>query len=126
MENAQKMARMARERIGRRQLSWEWASFADSFPALVEAYGLAQAVAVAKAKGHRQYLEDLAGVLAAAGHDEAASADSLERATLEHSVTAYVQLTCNTLRAATCLKESVEAVVRLQAVGRTDGPSPIA
>ena len=112
MEKAERMARAARDRIGQRQLSWELADFADSFPALLETHGLAQAVAVAKATGHRQYLEDLAGVLAAAGHAKAASADRLERATLEHSVTEYVQLSCNTLQAAACLRQSVvDAIV---------------
>lgn len=112
MEKAQRMARAARERIDQRQLSWEVADFADAFPGLLERHGLAQAVAIAKARGHRQYLEDLAVVLAAAGHAEAASADSLERATLEHSVTGYVQLSCNALQAATCLNRSVvDAIV---------------
>ncbi len=93
------------ERVQWRQSSPELASFAKSFPRLVETWGLAHAVALAKAQGQREYLEDLAAVLRAMGHDEAASADRLERASLEHSVPDYVRLSCNTLQAAAYLNE---------------------
>jgi len=108
--NSQKMAQAAYEQIAERKLDREFASFARSFPSLVHACGLAQAVAFAKAKNREQYLGDLAAVLKAAGHSEAASANSLERATREHSVTAYVRLSRNALQAAGWLKRYVEAV----------------
>jgi CRISPR-associated protein Cmr5 len=108
--NGQKMAKTAYERIRQRHPSQGFATFACSFPSLVESCGLAQAIALAKAKGHYQYLEDLAVVLNALGHAEAASAEGLERATLEHSVPAYAHLSCGALQAAGYLKRCVEAV----------------
>jgi CRISPR-associated protein Cmr5 len=108
--NGQKMAQTAYERIRQRRPSREFAGFARSFPSLVHSCGLAQAIAFANAKGHNQYLEDLAVVLKAVGHSEAASADRLEEATREHSVPAYVRLSRNTLQAAGWLKRYVETV----------------
>jgi CRISPR-associated protein Cmr5 len=113
--NSQKMAQAAYASVLRHVDSGDkgtpdkYASFARSFPSLVHACGLAQAVAFAKAKDHGQYLEDLAAVLNATGHPEAASKDSLERATREHSVPAYVRLSRNALQAASWLKRYVEA-----------------
>jgi CRISPR-associated protein Cmr5 len=111
--NSQKMAQAAyasvRQRISPGE-SEKYASFARSFPSLVHASGLAQAVAFAEAKGHRQYLEDLAAVLNKVGHAEAASVDSFEKATREHPVPAYVRLSRNALQAAGWLKRYVEAV----------------
>jgi hypothetical protein len=100
-----KLAQAARERIGRRALGPQATRFAGKFPYLIESCGLAHAVALAKAQGHVEYLEDLAAVLSAMGQVEAASAESLEQATLHHSVTGYVHLSHNTLQAALYLNE---------------------
>lgn len=124
--NSQKMARAAYDGIaGRMSRLGEgdrdrYASFARSFPSLVHACGLAQAVAFAQAKGGEgkdgreakpegQYLDDLAAVLRAIGHAEAESADGLARATREHAVPVYVRLSRNALQAAGWLKRYVEA-----------------
>lgn len=111
--NSQRMAQEAYDSVRRRAspgVPEKYAGFARSFPSLVHACGLAQAVAFAKAKGHGQYLDDLAAVLKEIGHTEAASVDSLEKATREHSVPAYVRLSRNTLQVAGWLKRYVEAV----------------
>lgn len=108
--NSQRMAQAAYQRIRERNPNGEFVSFARSFPSLVHACGLTQAVAFAKAKHREQYLDDLAAVLSAAGHSGTASADSLARATREHSVSAYVRLSRDALRAAGWLKRYVEAV----------------
>jgi CRISPR-associated protein Cmr5 len=111
--NSQKMAQAAYASVRRRTspcVPEKYVSFAHSFPSLVHACGLAQAVAFARAKDHAQYLDDLAAVLNKIGHAEAASVDSLERATREHSVPAYVRLSRNALQAAGWLKRYVEAV----------------
>jgi CRISPR-associated protein Cmr5 len=110
--NSQKMAQTAWRRIVERKPSKEFRSFARDFPSLVHSCGLAQAVAFARAKKQEQaqYLEDLAAVLAAIGHAEAASPEGLERATREHAVSAYVRLSRNALQVAGWLKRYVEAV----------------
>lgn len=117
--NGQKMAEAAYARILERKPDREFTSFARSFPSLIHSSGLAQAVVFARAKGAAdkgkkrkppgEYLEDLATVLAAIGHAEAGSAESLERATRELSVAAYVRLSRNALQAAGWLKRFVEA-----------------
>jgi CRISPR-associated protein Cmr5 len=113
--NSQKMAQaayksvLARGDIKEEDLLEKYASFARSFPALVHICGLAQAIAFAKAKKHEGYLDDLAAVLKEIGHAEAISADSLERATREHSVSGYVRLSRNALQAAGWIKRYVEA-----------------
>ncbi len=112
--NSQKMAQAAyalvRQQASAGDVQEKYASFARSFPSLVHTCGLAQAVAFAKAKGHGQYLDNLAAVLSKIGHAEAASADSLEKATREHPVPAYVRLSRNALQAAGWLKRYVEVV----------------
>lgn len=111
--NSQKMAQMAHASVRQHASPGapeKYASFARSFPSLVHTCGLAQAVAFAKAKGHGQYLGDLAAVLNEIGHAEATSVDSLEKATREHPVLAYVRLSRNVLQAAGWLKRYVEAV----------------
>lgn len=111
--NSQKMAQEAYASVRRRAspgMPEKYASFARSFPSLVHACGLAQAVAFARAKDQWQYLDDLATVLNKIGHAEAASVDSFERATREHPVPAYVRLSRNALQAAGWLKRYVEAV----------------
>ena len=114
--NSQKMAQAAyasvRKRVDPKEngLPEKYASFARSFPSLVHACGLAQAVAFAKAKDREQYLDDLATVLAAAGHPEIAAADKLETQTRNIPVAAYVRLSRNALQAAGWLKRYVDAV----------------
>ncbi len=111
--NSQKMAQAAYASVRQRAspgVPEKYVSFARSFPSLVHACGLAQAVAFARAKDHGQYLDDLAAVLNKIGHAEAASVDSLEKATREYPVPAYVRLSRNALQAAGWLKRYVEAV----------------
>ncbi|MBN2574196.1 MAG: hypothetical protein JXP73_06505 [Deltaproteobacteria bacterium] len=122
--NGQVLAQAACERIRRRRPSPDFASFASLFPSLVQSKGLAHAVALAKAEGQVEYLEDLVMVLAAVGCPEMASTDSLERATLEHSVAAYVRLSHDTLRAAVCIRDCVESArsVALARPGATASP----
>ncbi len=117
--NSQKMAQAAYERIADRKPDREFASFARSFPSLIHACGLAQAVAFAQAKGAPgkgkekkppvKYLDDLAAVLAAVGHSDAATADTLEAATRDSPVPSYIRLSRNALQAAGWLKRYVEA-----------------
>lgn len=107
--NNQKMAQAAYQRIAARNPDREFASFARSFPSLIHTCGLAQAVAFARAKKREQYLDDLAYVLNAIDHAQADSPDTLERATREHPVPAYVRLSRNALQAAGWLKRYVEA-----------------
>jgi CRISPR-associated protein Cmr5 len=106
--NSQKMAQTAYQQIAKRNPDPEFTSFARSFPSLVHACGLAQAVAFAKAKKREQYLNDLAAVLKAAGHFENEPVD-LAKATREYPVPAYVRLSRNALQAAGWLKRYVEA-----------------
>ncbi len=113
--NSQKMAQTAYASVSQRVQPGnpardKYVSFARSFPSLVHSCGLAQAIAFANAKDHCEYLEDLAGVLTAVGHSEADTAESLERATREHSLTAYIRLSRRTLQAAGWMKRYVEAV----------------
>jgi len=117
--NSQRMAQAAYKRIAARKPDSEFASFARSFPSLIHSCGLAQAVAFAQAKGTSEkskekppgkYLDDLAAVLAAVGHSDAATADTLKAATRESPVPAYIRLSRNALQAAGWLKRYVEAV----------------
>ncbi len=119
LTNSQKMAQTAYQRIQDRKtrqqkLANEFTSFARSFPSLIHACGLAQAVAFAEAKGtksrqHREYLEDLAAVLSAVGYSDAATPDALACATRESSVLPYLRLSRDALAAAGWLKRYVEA-----------------
>jgi CRISPR-associated protein Cmr5 len=108
--NGQRMAQTAYQRISQRVPSPELSSFARSFPSLIHACGLAQAVAFARAKKQVAYLEDLAEVLRAIGFTEADSVDGLERATRDAPVPTYVRLSRNALQAAGWLKRYVEAI----------------
>jgi CRISPR-associated protein Cmr5 len=105
------MAQAAYQRIVQRKPKKDFVSFAREFPSMVHSCGLAQAIAFAKSKKkhHEEYLEDLAAVLTAIGHSEAKTPDSLECATREQSVAAYVRLSRNALQAAGWLKRYVEA-----------------
>jgi hypothetical protein len=105
--NSSKLAQTTRDRMCRQRLDAKLVSFAVSFPYLVETGGLAHAVAVAKAQGHFEYLEELATVLAAMGHLDDPSAASLQRATLQCSLTDYVHLRHLTIQAALYLSECV-------------------
>lgn len=107
--DSQKMAQTAHHRIAHGTPDRDFRSFARSFPSLVHSCGLAQAIAFANAKGHDRYLADLAAVLSAIGHSEAASVDNLQRATREHSISAYIRLSRSALQAASWLKRYVEA-----------------
>jgi CRISPR-associated protein Cmr5 len=107
--NSQKMAQAAYERINDRKPDREFASFARSFPSLIHSCGLAQAVAFARAKKRDEYLEDVAAVLAAAGHRDLGTPEALEKGTRESPVPAYIRLSRNALQAAGWLKRYVEA-----------------
>lgn len=117
--NSQRMARSAYERIAARKPDREFSSFARSFPSLIHSCGLAQAVAFGRAKGAAEkgkeerpsgkYLEDLAAVLAAIGHSDAATAEKLEAKVRDAAVPDYVRLSRNALQAAGWLKRYVEA-----------------
>ncbi len=90
----------------------EYRSFAREFPTLVHQCGLAQAVAFAQAKKDHQadYANDLAAVLASAGHKDIATADALAGQTRSLPVTGYVRLSRDALDAAVWLKRYVEAL----------------
>jgi|UniRef100_A0A7C4QNI8 CRISPR-associated protein Cmr5 len=88
----------------------EYRTVAKKFPSLIHTCGLAQAIAFYQAKGHTDYLADLASVVSRAGHPEITNAQSLA----EHSRTAqlslYMRLSRNTLMAAGWIKRYVEAL----------------
>jgi len=117
--NSQKMAQTAYQRIQDRKtpqqkLVKEFTSFARSFPSLIHACGLAQAVAFAEARAaksrpHGEYLEDLAAVLSAVGYSDAATPGALACATRESTVLPYLRLSRDALAAAGWLKRYVEA-----------------
>jgi CRISPR-associated protein Cmr5 len=107
--NSQKMAQAAYKRIVDRKPDREFASFARSFPSLIHACGLAQAVAFARAKKRDGYLEDVAAVLTAV-HRDLDTAKALEEATRKSLVPAYIRLSRNALQAAGWLKRYVEAI----------------
>ena len=114
--NSAKLAQTTRDRMARRRLDPKLVSFAESFPYLVETGGLAHAVAVAKAQGQFDYLEELAAVLVGMGHLDEASAAGLQRATLQCSLTDYVHLRHLSIQAALYLGECVaEADQQLRA-----------
>jgi CRISPR-associated protein Cmr5 len=108
--NSQKMAQCAYQRIAKGK-DQEFISFARSFPSLIHSCGLAQAVVFAQAKTRKEYLDDLAAVLNAAGHSDTGS-EWLATATRDYPVSAYVRLSRNALEAAGWLKRYVEALER--------------
>jgi CRISPR-associated protein Cmr5 len=96
---SQRLAQAAYARVEARQRSpdkycREYRSFAREFPTLVHQCGLAQAVAFAQAKKEHQadYVNDLAAVLRAAGHDNAATPETLASQTRSLPVAGYVRL----------------------------------
>jgi CRISPR-associated protein Cmr5 len=115
----QRMAQAASDRIRERKPDEPYRSFAREFPMLVHSCGLAQALAFARAEGehHKKYAEDLAKVLAAAGHEQVGSAEQLARRIRDVLwVTQYIRLSRDALAAAVWLKRSVEAA--------GEGPAP--
>ena len=114
---SQRMAQTAFQRVQQRgqqseKYRKEYRSFAREFPTLVHQCGLAQAVAFAQAKGDHQadYGNDLAAVLAGAGHADLANLDALADQTRALPVTGYVRLSRDALDAAVWLKRYVEAL----------------
>ncbi len=114
---SQKFARAAYARVAARGKPPEgYASFAKKFPALIHTCGLAQAVAFAQAKGksdenkvESRYLEDLAEVIRAGGHDKILSADRLAETTRSEALSGYLRLSRDAINAAGWLKRYVEA-----------------
>ena len=91
----------------------EYRSFAREFPTLVHQCGLAQAVAFAQSKKEQHqgdYVNDLASVLAKAGHDNVTTVEALARQTRALPVPGYVRLSRDALDAAVWLKRYVEAL----------------
>jgi CRISPR-associated protein Cmr5 len=98
---------------GKEDYRKEYRSFAREFPTLVHQCGLAQALAFAQAaQGRHQadYVNDLAGVLKAAGHKGVDGAKELAEQTRSLPVTGYVRLSRDALAAAVWLKRYVEAL----------------
>jgi CRISPR-associated protein Cmr5 len=109
---SQKMAQEAYRRVAGRKPEKEYTRFARAFPTLVHSCGLAQALAWARARSehHKHYADDLAGVLTAAGHFQAATAKELaHRIRDELDVIQYIRISRDALAAALWLKRSVEA-----------------
>jgi CRISPR-associated protein Cmr5 len=90
----------------------EYRSFAREFPTLVHQCGLAQAILFAQGKEdhQRDYVEDLAAVLTAAGHTGVATAEALAGQTRSLPVANYVRLSRDALGGAVWLKRYVEAL----------------
>jgi CRISPR-associated protein Cmr5 len=117
------MAQAAFNRVmGRKPLDDEYRSFAREFPTLVHTCGLAQAVAFATSKGvskpaYKDYVNDLAAVLTAAGHVQVMDMEGLASQTRAHPVMSYLRLSRDALTAAVWLKRYVEALKQDSAKG---------
>lgn len=112
---SQRMAQAAFPKVQERKRSArvnfkEYTTVAKKFPALIHTCGLAQAVAFAQAKKDLDYLDDLAAVLAAAGHREITNSDALGSQSRERNLTGYLRLSRDALLAAGWLKRYVEAL----------------
>jgi len=119
---SQCLAQAAFSRIhGHGKPAKEYVSFAKKFPELIHTCGLAQAVAFALAKGNSkkeqgnqkpefQYLEDLAAVLKAGGHEAILSAAQLGEASRSESLNSYLRLSRDAIHAASWLKRYAEAL----------------
>lgn len=83
----------------------EYQRFSKSFPALLHASGLAQAIAFGQVKAPSSYMADLAHVAGAADLDE------LAREARTASLPRYQRLSRDTLAAATWLKRYAEALL---------------
>jgi len=88
----------------------EYRTVAKKFPSLIHTCGLAQAIAFYQAKGHTDYLADLAQVVSQAGHPEITSADELAKHSRSDKLSLYMRLSRDTLKAAGWLKRYVEAL----------------
>jgi CRISPR-associated protein Cmr5 len=88
----------------------EYTTLAKKFPALIHTCGLAQAVAFAQAKQDLAYLDDLASVLAAAGHREITNHETLGNQSRDQNLAGYLRLSRDALLAAGWLKRYVEAL----------------
>jgi len=88
----------------------EYRTVAKKFPTLIHTCGLAQAIAFYQAKGHSDYLEDLAKVVGHAGHPEIKDAKSLAEQSRTNQLSLYMRLSRDTLTAAGWLKRYVEAL----------------
>jgi len=113
---SQRMAATAAARVTARAAGDGYRAFAREFPTLVHTCGLAQAVAFAQAKGaksadHRNYLDDLAAVLVAAGYAVATSGSELEKylRAAGTAVPEYVRVSRDAIDAAVWLKRYAEA-----------------
>jgi len=114
---SQKMARQAYSVVDGRltpltkERRDKYTSFAREFPTLVHSCGLAQAVAFARAKGEHQeqYVDDLAAVLSAAGHERVNDSAALAEKTRSLPLTQYLRLSRDALAAAVWVKRYVEA-----------------
>lgn len=107
----QVMAREAYSRTSSRveDTSWdEYATFAKRFPALIHTCGLAQAVVFARTK-KSDYLDDLAAVLRACGHNSIGNADDLIKNSHDSPLSTYLRLSKDAIEAAEWLKRYVEA-----------------
>ncbi len=104
---SQSMAQTAYERMAARRPNQEFRSFARSFPSLIHACGLAQAVAFAKAKGRKEYVEDLTQVLQSGGYS---GINDLDQTARTAPMTTYVRLSRHALQAAGWIKRYVEAM----------------
>jgi CRISPR-associated protein Cmr5 len=117
----QQMAQRAFDAVGSRKPNQQYASFAKSFPALIQTAGLCQAVAFAQAKG-REVLEDVIATIGRQSPDGghvavSAFADQCRRAALQQ----YVRLTRHTLLAAMWVKRFVEALAEQTNTGPDAG-----
>lgn len=114
----QRMAEAAYNAVSRRQGTDEYASytsFAKSFPALIHAAGLCQAVAFAQAKGkgtgaQSQVLEDVFVVYNAVSNSQFPGVGAFADAVRSKEVTEYLRLSRLSLLAATWVKRYVEAL----------------
>jgi len=88
----------------------EYRTVAKKFPSLIHTCGLAQAIAFYQAKGHSDYLADLAVVVSRAGHPEITSAEELAKHSRSDQLSIYMRLSRDTLTAAGWLKRYVEAL----------------
>jgi CRISPR-associated protein Cmr5 len=109
---SQKLAQAAYARVSEHaKKDGEYVTFAKKFPALVHTCGLAQAVAFALAKKQTLYIDDLAAVLTAGGHNAIDSATKLAEATRSERLSGYLRLSRGAIQAASWLKRYVEAAM---------------
>jgi CRISPR-associated protein Cmr5 len=106
----QKMAQEAFKRVSERGpgVPKEYRSFALSFPSLIQAAGLCQAVAFAHAKGgkNKDVLDDIVATLNKSGSYEG----RFEEDVRQKGIREYLRLSRLALQAATWVKRYVEAL----------------